>query len=108
VNELRETLAEMFLAASSAVARRLLSAGSPLTVQVKRTLVERHGLGSWGVSVREETGNVLAIHQLAMYLAPWLSGDEIAEVDRCAAKLACTARTSWPTVPESETLSLGS
>ena len=95
-NEPRRVTADLFLVAAEAVRWRLHDANVPLTVQVTRSVVKAGAVGEWSVSTHLQALNVLRIQQIATQIAPWLSNAELAQVSRCAAELAESARETLP------------
>jgi hypothetical protein len=97
-DDLGETLADLFIAASQVVACRLRSIGheSPFTMLVERPVAMRRGPGSWCVDYRKAAENILADDVIAGQVAPWLTHAEIASARDCGAKIAESARMTLP------------
>ena len=95
-DELRRTIAGLFLTAAEAAGQRLLSMSLPATAQVTGSVVKAAAVGQWSVSEQVQSINTLRIPQAAARIAPWLSETELAQVGQRAAELADFARETLP------------
>jgi hypothetical protein len=95
-DELRESLAAVFLDAAKAAAKQLQRSGLPFTHGIDRTIVTRTGSTGWTTETRSESINTLAIWSLARRAAPWLTDEDTASAFDCAAMVAESARETLP------------
>jgi len=94
--ELSSGLAHLFLDSCRVVAGRLQDVGLPSTIEVERTILERHGPAGWRGAGRAETRNVLTAGALAFRLALWLTEDEAGAIYRHSATIAKSASNTLP------------
>lgn len=75
------------MATARAVLRRLEEAGAPLTIDIRRTVIERASPTQWGGMLNTEAENALATWHPSLPEPPWLNDDEVSGIRECSARL---------------------
>ncbi len=94
-DELHDALAALFIASAGAVARRLAALNMQTTVPLPRMVVCRRPDG-WGTDHRDEPRNVLTDWRTVRQGSPWLTTEEVSQINRCAAMLVEQFHTTLP------------
>jgi hypothetical protein len=85
-DQIRASLAALFLEFAATIARRFQQLGTPLTLPVQRLTVTRHDSG-WGTSSRTEDVNVLQSEIALIHASPLVGVHETSSLFECAAGL---------------------
>lgn len=94
-DELRDALADLFVASAMAVASRLAALNMQATVHSPRIVVRRRPDG-WSMDRLDEPRNVLTDWGTVWDGSPWLANAEIRQIKLCATMLAEQFATTLP------------